>query len=258
MTLKIVRIPVLSDNYIWLVHEPESGETMVVDPAVADAPLAEAEKRGWKITQIWNTHWHPDHTGGNADIQAATGCHITGPEAEKERIPTLDTMVKEGDTVSLGDVVADVIDVPAHTAGHIAFHIPSENVVFVGDTLFMPDYGTARCDFPGGDARVLYQSIQKVLALPPETRIFLCHDYKAPDRDEYQHMTTVAEQRQANVHVHDGVSEEEFVKMRTERDATLDMPRLILPSVQVNMRAGHMPPAEDNGQVYLKVPVNLF
>ena len=132
------------------------------------------------------------------------------------------------------------------------------DAAFVGDTLFMPDFGTARCDFPGGDARTLYQSIRKVLSLPAETRIFLCHDYKAPGRDEYQHMTTVAEQREANIHVHEGVSEEEFVKMRTERDATLDMPRLILPSVQVNMRAGHMPPAEDNGQVYLKVPVNLF
>lgn len=122
------------------------------------------------------------------------------------------------------------------------------DAAFVGDTLFMPDFGTARCDFPGGDARTLYQSIQKVLSLPAETRIFLCHDYKAPVRDEYQHMTTVAEQRAANIHVHEGVSEEEFVKMRTERDATLDMPRLILPSVQVNMRAGHMPPDEDNGQ----------
>lgn len=132
------------------------------------------------------------------------------------------------------------------------------DAAFVGDTLFMPDYGTARCDFPGGDARTLYRSIGKVLSLPPQTRIFLCHDYKAPGRETFHHMTSVAAQREANIHVHEGISEDEFVKMRTERDATLDMPRLILPSVQVNMRAGHMPPPEDNGQVYLKVPINRF
>lgn len=122
----------------------------------------------------------------------------------------------------------------------------------------MPDYGTSRCDFPGGDARTLYRSIQKVLALPSETRLFLCHDYKAPDRDEYQYETSVADQREHNVHVHEGISEDEFVTMRTERDATLNMPKLILPSVQINMRAGHMPQAEDNVQVYLKVPINKF
>jgi glyoxylase-like metal-dependent hydrolase (beta-lactamase superfamily II) len=122
----------------------------------------------------------------------------------------------------------------------------------------MPDYGTARCDFPGGDARILFHSINKVLSLPGETRIFLCHDYKAPNRDVYCHETSVAEQRQHNVHVHEGITEDEFVRMRTERDATLGMPALILPSVQVNMRAGDMPPAEDNGQIYLKIPLNLF
>ena len=173
MTLEIVRIPVLSDNYIWLVHEPDSGETMVVDPAVADAPLAEAEKRGWKITQIWNTHWHPDHTGGNADIKAATDCHITGPEAEKERIPTLDTMVKEGDTAKLGDVVANVIDVPAHTAGHIAFHIPSENVVFVGDTLFAMGCGRL---FEGTPAQ-MFDNMRKLEQLPDKTKVYCAHEY---------------------------------------------------------------------------------
>ena len=167
-----------------------------------------------------------------------------------------DKLFKEGDTFAIGGLEGRVLHTPGHTPACLTYVIG--DAAFVGDTLFMPDFGTARCDFPGGDARTLYQSIQKVLSLPAETRIFLCHDYKAPGRDEYQHMTTVAEQRAANIHVHEGVSEEEFVKMRTERDATLDMPRLILPSVQVNMRAGHMPPAEDNGQVYLKVPVNLF
>jgi glyoxylase-like metal-dependent hydrolase (beta-lactamase superfamily II) len=132
------------------------------------------------------------------------------------------------------------------------------DAAFVGDTLFMPDYGTARCDFPGGDARQLYRSIRKILALPPQTRLFLCHDYKAPGRDRYVWESTVAEQRARNVHVHDGVSEDEFVKMRRERDKTLQMPVLILPSVQVNMRAGDLPPAEDNGVRYLKIPVDAL
>ena len=171
--LEIIRIPVLSDNYIWLVHEPRSRETMVVDPAVAEPVLAEAEKRGWTITQIWNTHWHPDHTGGNAAIKEATGCHVTGPEAERDRIPTLDTLVKEGDTARLGDVVADVIDVPAHTAGHIAFHIPSEKVAFVGDTLFAMGCGRL---FEGTAAQ-MYDNMRKLEALPDSTRIYCAHEY---------------------------------------------------------------------------------
>ncbi len=171
--LEIIRIPVLSDNYIWLVHDPASGETIVVDPAVADAPLGEAEKRGWKITQIWNTHWHPDHTGGNADIKAATGCHITGPEAERERIPTLDMMVKEGDKMQLGDVVAGVIDVPAHTSGHIAFHIPSENAVFVGDTLFAMGCGRL---FEGTPDQ-MFTNMRKLEQLPDKTRVYCAHEY---------------------------------------------------------------------------------
>ncbi len=167
-----------------------------------------------------------------------------------------DRLFNDGDTFMIGELEGRVMHTPGHTPACLTYVFG--DAAFVGDTLFMPDYGTARCDFPGGDARTLYRSIQKVLALPPETRIFLCHDYKAPGREEYQHMTTVAAEREANVHVHDGVTEDEFVRMRSERDATLDMPRLILPSVQVNMRAGQMPPAEDNGQVYLKVPLNLF
>ncbi len=171
--LEIIRIPVLSDNYVWLVHEPESQETMVVDPAVAEPVLAEAEKRGWTITQIWNTHWHPDHTGGNAAIKEATGCHITGPEAEKERIPTLDTMVREGDRVKLGDVTADVIDVPAHTAGHIAFHISSEKVAFVGDTLFAMGCGRL---FEGTAAQ-MYDNMRKLESLPDSTKVYCAHEY---------------------------------------------------------------------------------
>lgn len=171
--LEIIRIPVLSDNYVWLVHEPESQETMVVDPAVSEPVLAEAEKRGWTITQIWNTHWHPDHTGGNAAIKEATGCHITGPEAEQERIPTLDTMVREGDTVKLGDVTAEVIDVPAHTAGHIAFHIPSEKVAFVGDTLFAMGCGRLF----EGTAEQMYDNMRKLEALPDSTKVYCAHEY---------------------------------------------------------------------------------
>lgn len=173
MTLEIVRIPVLSDNYVWLVHEPESQETMVVDPAVAEPVLAEADKRGWKITQIWNTHWHPDHTGGNAAIKEATGCHITGPEAEQARIPTLDTMVKEGDVARLGDVTAAVLDVPAHTAGHIAFHFADDDTIFVGDTLFAMGCGRLF----EGTAEQMFDNMQKLAQLPDETSVYCAHEY---------------------------------------------------------------------------------
>ncbi|WP_374612380.1 hydroxyacylglutathione hydrolase [Sphingorhabdus sp.] len=173
MALEIVRIPVLSDNYVWLVHEPESGETMAVDPAVAEPVLDEAQARGWTITQIWNTHWHPDHTGGNAAIKEATGCTITGPAAEAERIPTLDRKVAEGDSVSLGIVNAQVLDVPAHTAGHIAFHFPTERVAFVGDTLFAMGCGRLF----EGTAEQMYSNMRKLEALGDETRIYCAHEY---------------------------------------------------------------------------------
>jgi hydroxyacylglutathione hydrolase len=173
MALEIVRIPVLSDNYVWLVHEPGSGETMVVDPAVAPPVLAEAEQRGWKISQIWNTHWHPDHTGGNAEIKTATGCTITGPAAEAARIPTLDVQVEGGDTVMLGKVEAKVIDVPAHTAGHIAYHFASENVAFVGDTLFAMGCGRLF----EGTADQMYANMRKLEALGDETVVYCAHEY---------------------------------------------------------------------------------
>jgi hydroxyacylglutathione hydrolase len=173
MALEIVRIPVLSDNYVWLVHEPESGETMVVDPAVAAPVLVEAEQRGWKITQIWNTHWHPDHTGGNAEIKAATGCTITGPAAEFARIPTLDLQVKSGDVVKLGAVEAKVIEVPAHTAGHIAYHFADEDVAFVGDTLFAMGCGRLF----EGTAEQMYANMRKLEALGDATAIYCAHEY---------------------------------------------------------------------------------
>jgi hydroxyacylglutathione hydrolase len=173
MSLEVVRIPVLSDNYIWLVHEPVSGETMVVDPAVAAPVLAEADARGWTITHIWNTHWHPDHTGGNAEIKAATGCTITGPAAEFARIPTLDVQVKGGDRVALGGVMADVIDVPAHTAGHIAFHFASEDQIFVGDTLFAMGCGRLF----EGTADQMFANMQRLAGLPDPTQVYCAHEY---------------------------------------------------------------------------------
>ena len=173
VTLEIIRIPVLSDNYVWLVHEHVSGETMVVDPAVAAPVLAEADARGWKITQIWNTHWHPDHTGGNAEIKAATGCVITGPAAESARIPTLDVLVKEGDTLTLGDVAAQVLDVPAHTAGHIAFHFPDDRAAFVGDTLFAMGCGRLF----EGTADQMFGNMRKLEALGDDTRVYCAHEY---------------------------------------------------------------------------------
>jgi hydroxyacylglutathione hydrolase len=171
--MEIVRIPVLSDNYVWLVHEPGSGETTVIDPAIAEPVLAEAEARGWRITQIWNTHWHPDHTGGNQAIKAATGAFVTGPAAEAARIPTLDRKVREGDRVALGPVEAEVLEVPAHTAGHIAYHLPSEAVVFVGDTLFAMGCGRLF----EGTAEQMHANLQRLAALPPGTRAYCAHEY---------------------------------------------------------------------------------
>lgn len=171
--LKVIIIPVLSDNYIWLMHDDQSGETVVIDPAVSKPVLDEAANRGWKITQIWNTHWHPDHTGGNAEIKEATHCKISGPEAEKARIPTLDVMVNGGDTVSIGDYSADVIDVPAHTAGHIAFHIADENILFIGDTLFAMGCGRLF----EGTAQQMFDNMQKLSKLPDETIVYCAHEY---------------------------------------------------------------------------------
>ena len=169
----IVRIPVLSDNYVWLAHEPDSGETAVIDPAVAEPVLAEAERRGWRISQIWNTHWHPDHTGGNEAVKRATGCTVTGPAAEAARIPTLDRLVGEGDRVALGPVEATVMEVPAHTAGHIAYHLPEEGVAFVGDTLFAMGCGRLF----EGTAEQMHVNLQRLAGLPPETRIYCAHEY---------------------------------------------------------------------------------
>ncbi|WP_299316122.1 MBL fold metallo-hydrolase [uncultured Halomonas sp.] len=275
-----------TNTFSYVVQDPDSRACAILDSVLdfdyaagrtdtrsADEIIAFVRDNGLEVAWILETHVHADHLsaapylhetlGGKTGI----GANITvvqdvfgkafnaGTEFARDG-SQFDRLFKEGDTFAIGNLEGRVLHTPGHTPACLTYVIG--DAAFVGDTLFMPDYGTARCDFPGGDARTLFRSIQKVLALPGETRIFLCHDYKAPDRDEYQHETTVAEQRAHNVHVHEGISEEEFVRMRTERDATLDMPKLILPSVQVNMRAGEMPPAEDNGQVYLKVPINKF
>ena len=166
-----------------------------------------------------------------------------------------DHLFKDGERFTIGELDVEVLHTPGHTPADISYKV--EDAVFVGDTMFMPDYGTARADFPGGDAHKLYRSIKRLLALPPETRLFMCHDYKAPGRDTYAWETTVAERREKNVHVKDGVTEEEFVAMRTARDAKLAAPRLLLPSIQTNIRAGKFPPAEANGVRYLMIPVKL-
>lgn len=171
--LEIARVPVLSDNYVWLAHEPASGETVVVDPSVAAPVLDAAAARGWRITQIWNTHWHPDHTGGNAEIKAATGATITGPRAEAARIPTLDVQVREGDIARIGDLVAEVIEVPAHTAGHIAYHLPAAETVFVGDTLFAMGCGRL---FEGTAAQ-MFANMRRLAELPDETQVYCAHEY---------------------------------------------------------------------------------
>ncbi|MGI9462688.1 MAG: MBL fold metallo-hydrolase, partial [Aestuariivirgaceae bacterium] len=217
------------------------------------------------------THVHADHLSAAPYIQERLGGKLgigenitvvqdtfgkifnAGTEFERDG-SQFDRLFKDGDEFSIGSISVDVIHTPGHTPACVTYVMG--DAAFVGDTLFMPDYGTARADFPGGDARALYRSIRRVLALPPETRLFLCHDYKAPGRDEFSWQTTVANERAHNIHVHDGVSEDEFVAMREARDKTLNMPKLIIPSIQINMRAGETPAPEDDGNVYLKVPLN--
>ncbi|HEX8239141.1 MAG TPA: hydroxyacylglutathione hydrolase [Allosphingosinicella sp.] len=170
--LDIVPVPVLSDNYVWLVHDSDSDETVAVDPSVADSVLAAAAARGWRISQIWNTHWHPDHTGGNDRIRDSTGCTITGP-AEAERVSRMDRIVAGGDRARIGGIEAELIDIPAHTAGHVAFHLPGEAIAFTGDTLFAMGCGKLF----EGDAEQMYDNLRRLAALPPETRIYCGHEY---------------------------------------------------------------------------------
>ena len=250
-----------------LDYDPKSGRT---HHASADKVIDYVQANGLKVQWILETHAHADHLSAAPYLRAqlggkiGIGANITQVQKVFKDVFNLepgfkqdgsqfDHLFHEGEAIPLGDLSGEVMFVPGHTPACAAYRFG--DVAFVGDTLFMPDVGTARCDFPGGDAKALYASTRKLLSLPAETRLFMCHDYPPTDR-AVAFETTVAEQRAKNIHVHDGVGENEFVAMRTKRDATLEMPTLILPSVQVNIRAGELPPKEGNGVAYLKIPLN--
>ena len=253
-----------------LDYDAASGRTST---ASADAIIDYIGRNDLTVEWILETHVHADHLtaapylkeklGGKTGIGSQVGViqetfgKIFNAESGFQTDGSqFDKLFADGETFKVGDIKAEFIHTPGHTPACSTIVIG--DAAFVGDTLFMPDYGTARCDFPGGDARTLYRSIQKIFDLPDKTRLFMCHDYKAPGRGEFAWETTVAEQRAKNIHIRDGVSEDEFVAMREERDKGLAMPKLLLPSVQVNMRAGAMPPPEENGFSYLKTPVNAL
>jgi glyoxylase-like metal-dependent hydrolase (beta-lactamase superfamily II) len=252
-----------------LDYDPKSGRT---SRASADQVLAYIEDQGLKVQWILETHAHADHLTAAPYLKQKLGAeigigeHIRTVQGVFKKLfnaeagfatdgSQFDHLFKDGEIFNIGTLQARVMHTPGHTPACITYVVA--DAAFVGDTLFMPDYGTARCDFPGGSAPTLYRSIRKVLSLPPETRLFMCHDYM-PGGREVRWETTVAAERKENIHVRDGISEQEFVAMRTKRDATLEMPVLILPSVQVNMRAGNFPPAESNGISYLKIPLNAL
>jgi glyoxylase-like metal-dependent hydrolase (beta-lactamase superfamily II) len=251
-----------------LDFDPASG---AVDDESVNELLKAGEELGVTIEWVLETHIHADHLSGAPLVKARTGARIGigehvrevqnifrpifGAEDVKAEGGDFDRLFKDGDRLEVGRLDIEVMHTPGHTPACVSYRIG--DAVFVGDTLFMPDYGTARTDFPGGCAHQLYRSIRRILSLPPETRLFMCHDYKAPGRDQFAWETTVAEERRSNKHVHDGVSEEEFVAMRQERDKDLATPRLLIPSIQVNMRAGRFPPAEASGVRYLRIPVKL-
>jgi glyoxylase-like metal-dependent hydrolase (beta-lactamase superfamily II) len=270
----------------YVVADPATRRAAIIDSVLdfdqasgrtrrtaADKIAAHVNAQGLTVDWVLETHVHADHVSAGDTLKqklggrSAIGEHVrivqntfaqvfnTGPGFATDG-RQFDHLFKDGDTFKIGNLDARVLHTPGHTPACITYVIG--DAAFVGDTLFMPDYGTARCDFPGGDAAQLYHSIWKLFALPAETRVFLCHDYKAPGRDEYRWETTIGEQRAKNVHIHEGIAEAEFVAMRTGRDKTLSMPKLILPSVQINMRAGMLPEPESNGVRYLKLPVDVF
>ena len=268
----------------YLVWNPGEKRGIVIDPVLDFDPasgtvddgsieelLKAAEDEGLAIEWVLETHVHADHLSGAPLIKARTGAKVAigehvrdvqtifrpifGADDMKADGSDFDRLLKDGERFEAGGLDIEVMHTPGHTPACVSYRIG--DAVFVGDTMFMPDYGTARTDFPGGCARQLYRSIHKLLSLPPETRLFMCHDYKAPGRDRFAWETTVAEQRRANQHIHDGVGEDEFVAMREARDKTLATPKLLIPSIQVNMRAGRFPPAEEDGVRYLRIPVSL-
>lgn len=268
----------------YLVADPKTKAAAIIDPVLdydhasgkastksADAILAAADADGLHVDWVLETHAHADHLSGAPYVKLATGAKVGIGEhiraVQKIFRPVFnatdvkgdgsefDRLFADGERFPLGTLDVEILHVPGHTPADVAYKIG--DAVFVGDTLFMQDYGSARADFPGGSAQALYRSIKKLLALPPATRLFMCHDYKTPGRDSYAWETTVAEQRANNVHVRDGISEDAFVAMREARDAKLDAPHLLMPSIQVNMRAGKLPPPDENGVRYLKIPVKL-
>lgn len=273
-------------TYSYVVRDPESQSCAIIDsvldydPASGRTNTDSAEKivtfvREQQLTVEWllETHVHADHLSAAPYLKQqlggtlAIGAEITAVQKVFSKLfnvepqfatdgSQFDRLLKDGETLQVGGLTVQVMHTPGHTPACLSYVIG--DAVFVGDTLFMPDYGTARCDFPGGDAHTLYHSIQRLFTLPDSMRMFMCHDYKAPEREEYCNETTVAAERLHNIHVREGISAEEFVAMRSARDATLSMPTLILPSVQINMRAGELPPAEDNGVRYLKIPLNAL
>jgi len=274
-----------SETFTYVVYDHIGGHAAVIDPVLDYDPksgrtrTAGAQRvidfvRTHNLTVDWvlETHAHADHLSAAPFVREqvggkiAIGEKITAVQAIFKNVFNLekqflvdgsqfDKLFAEGETFNIGDIDAEVIYTPGHTPADMSWRIG--DAVFVGDTIFMPDVGTARCDFPGGNAHTLYQSIQTLLSMPGDTRLFMCHDYPGDKRD-HAYLTTVAEQKKHNIHVHDGVTEQQFVAMREARDKTLEMPRLILPSIQLNIRAGQMPPAEDNGTVYFKIPVNVL
>ncbi|WP_312722755.1 MBL fold metallo-hydrolase [Stutzerimonas kunmingensis] len=273
-------------TYSYVVSDPQTRQCAVIDsvldydPASGRTSHATAQRlvdyvRGQDLKVQWllETHVHADHLSAAPYLrqqlggQLAIGDRITVVQDTFGKLfnagtgfatdgRQFDHLFHDGDTFQVGNIQARAIHTPGHTPACMTYVIG--DAAFVGDTLFMPDYGTARCDFPGGDARTLYQSIQKLFALPGDTRVFMCHDYKAPGREEFLYETSIAAEREHNVHVHAGISEDQFVAMRTARDATLGMPTLILPSVQINMRGGELPEPESNGTRYLKIPLDVL
>lgn len=269
----------------YVVADPASARAAVIDPvldydfksgrtstASADRVIDHIRRQGLQLDWILETHAHADHLSGARHIQQqlggriAIGGHIREVQSVFKKLFNLergflpdgsqfDHLFADGEQFRIGGLEAKALHVPGHTPADMAYLVG--DAVFVGDTMFMPDVGTARADFPGGDARQLYRSMRRLLELPPQTAIYVCHDYPPASRQP-QWKTTVAEQRASNIHVRDGVSEDEFVKMREARDATLEMPTLILPSIQVNVRGGRLPPADDNGIAYLRIPLNAL
>ncbi len=252
---------------VWDFDQP-SGRTSF---EAADEIVAYVQEKGLTVDWILETHAHADHLSAAPYLQEKLGGKLAigreivtvqgvfgkifneGTEFARDG-SQFDRLLEDGEELMIGDIPLIALHVPGHTPADIAYVIG--DAAFIGDTMFMPDYGSARADFPGGDARKLYRSVRRLMRLPDQTRVFLCHDYKAPNREEFVWETTMLAERTANVHLHQDVTEDQFVEMRTQRDATLEMPRLILPSIQVNMRGGHLPPPEADGTSYLKLPVN--